>query len=213
MSILGFLHWIAKCSLCTFFNLTKAFDSLSHKPLLHSLSLLNLPPLCLSWLHSYLQGHTQQVIINGSLSSKSQVTSGVPQGFILRPLLFIIYINDIGKLSLPSSATITLYAGDILLSQEISFPTSMSPVTTSTLTLPNTTERAVELASEEGEKEVKDRNNPKSTDSSPCTPGSNPAQESGECYCCSTDRFPWCNLASTESAMRGCLHFHAMLIT
>ena len=54
----------------------------------------------LSWLHSYLQDHTEQVIINGSLSSKSQVTSGVPQGSILRPLLFIIYINDIAKPSL-----------------------------------------------------------------------------------------------------------------
>ena len=71
---------------------------------------------------------TQQVIINGSLSSKSQVTSGVPQGSILRPLLFIIYINDIAKLPLLSSVTLTLYADDILLSQEISSPTSMSSV-------------------------------------------------------------------------------------
>ena len=40
-----------------FFDLTKGFDSVPHKPLLDSLSLLNLPPLLLSWLHSYLQGH------------------------------------------------------------------------------------------------------------------------------------------------------------
>ena len=111
-----------------FFDLTKAFDSIPHKPLLDSLSLLNLPPLLLSWLHSYLQGHTQQVIINVSLSSKSQVTSGVPKDSILGPPLFIIYINDIAKLSLLSSATLTLYADDILLSQEISSTTSMSTV-------------------------------------------------------------------------------------
>ena len=59
------------------------------------------PPLLLYWLHSYLQGCTQQIIIGGSLSSKSQVTSGVPQGSILGPLLFIIYINDITKVTSP----------------------------------------------------------------------------------------------------------------
>ena len=118
-----------KKAVCTaFFDLTKAFESVPHKSLLHSLSSLNLSPLLLSWLHSFLQGCIQQVIINGSLCSKSQVTSGVPQGSIVEPLLFIIYINDIAKLSHLSSATLTLYADIILLLQEISFPTSMSTV-------------------------------------------------------------------------------------
>ena len=67
-------------------------------------------------------------ILNGSLSSKSQVTSDVPQSPILLPLLLIIYINDIAKLYLLSSTTLTLYADDILISQEISSPTSLSTV-------------------------------------------------------------------------------------
>ena len=71
-------------SLCCLFLPTKAFHSVHHKPLLDSLSSLNLTPLSLSWLHSYLQVPTQQVVINDSHSSKSQVTSGVPQGSILR---------------------------------------------------------------------------------------------------------------------------------
>ena len=119
---------LKKAVYTAFFDLTKAFESVPHKSLLHSLSSLNLPPLLLSWLHSFLQGCIQQVIINGSLCSKSQVTSGVPQGSIVEPLLFIIYINDIAKLSHLSSATLTLYTDIILLLQEISFPTSMSTV-------------------------------------------------------------------------------------
>ena len=89
-----------------------------------SLSLLNLPPLLLSWLHSYLQDRTQEVIINGSLSFKFQVISGVPQCSILGPLLFMTLLNYHSSFL----ATLTLYADDILLSQEISFPILMSTV-------------------------------------------------------------------------------------
>ena len=94
--------WIGTYSMNYIYNIP-------HKPLLDFLSFLGLPPFFLSWLHSYLQDHTKQVIINGSLSSKSQVTSGVPQGSILRPLLFIIYINNIAKLSLLFSHPHSLY--------------------------------------------------------------------------------------------------------
>ena len=60
-----------------FFDLTKAFDSVPHRPLLDSLSSLNIPPILVSWFHSYLQGRTQQVVIVGSHSSKSHVIFGV----------------------------------------------------------------------------------------------------------------------------------------
>ena len=99
LSINGFFHWILKRSLL---QSHKAFDSAPYKPLLDFIYSLDFPFLLLSWLHSYLQGHIQQVIINGFLSFKSQIASGVSQGPILWPLLFIIYINDIAKLY-PSS--------------------------------------------------------------------------------------------------------------
>ena len=84
LSILGFLYWITKMQSVQFSLISLKHLTLSHKPLLDSLSLLD-PPLLLVWLHSYLQGRTQQVII--ALSSKSEVTSGVPQGSI------ILFIN------------------------------------------------------------------------------------------------------------------------
>ena len=91
-----------KSSLCSLLQSHKSIWLCpSQAPILNSSSSLYLPLLLLYWLHSYLQGYTQQIIIGGSLSSKSQVTSGVLQGSILGPLLFIIYINDITKVTSP----------------------------------------------------------------------------------------------------------------
>ena len=71
------------------------------------------------WLQSYLSDHSQQVVIDGYSSTKPHVSSGVPQGSILGPLLFIIYMNNLSFLSLISNASLTLYADDITHSQEI----------------------------------------------------------------------------------------------
>ena len=106
-------------SICAIFfdlQILKAFDSVPHEPLLDILSKYNLPSHITRWFRSYLTRRSEYVVVDGSVSSKHMVTSGVPQGSIPDPLLFILYLNDISTLSFPSSISLTLYADDILLS-------------------------------------------------------------------------------------------------
>ena len=74
----------------------------------------------LQWFRSYLSGCSQRVVLNGHSSMESPVTSGVPQGSILDPLLFIVYINSLANLDLSPGSSIILYADNILLYRTIS---------------------------------------------------------------------------------------------
>ena len=76
-------------------DLRKAFDTVNHQILLSKLKLYGFDDTCLSWFNSYLSNRTQLVSINDTLSNTEFVTCGVPQGSILGPLLFILYINDL----------------------------------------------------------------------------------------------------------------------
>ena len=74
------------------------------------------------YIHNYLADRKQCVVVNGASSLPTSVVSGVPQGSILGPLLFLIYIDDIADVSLSDGSKIVLYADDILLYCPITLP-------------------------------------------------------------------------------------------
>ena len=100
---------------CIFFDLRKAFDSMPHITLLRKLGLLNLDSHVMTWLADYLTCRRQRVVIKGEFSSTVDVTSGVPQGSVLGPLIFLIFMNDLNNQPLDNGCFLSLYADDMLL--------------------------------------------------------------------------------------------------
>ena len=107
-------------SLAVFMDLSKAFDTLDHQILLKKLNYYGIVGNALAWFSSYLTGRQQYVELDGVSSSLLPLSTGVPQGSILGPLLFLIYMNDI-----PSANEFfkyILYADDTTLFSTIRIP-------------------------------------------------------------------------------------------
>jgi len=86
-----------------------------HRALLEKLTSIGLNKYLIKWVASYLTSWKQQVVVNGSCSNFSPIISGLPQGSVLGPLPFIIYINEVAQLPLTADSKLVTYANDILL--------------------------------------------------------------------------------------------------
>ena len=104
---------------CVYLDFCKAFNTVPHCHLLQKLEKLNLHPLLVQWTCSYRTECKQHVVVNGTESDFIPVVSGVPQGSVLGPLLFLIYIDGLAKLPLSTHSKISLYADDVLLYKPI----------------------------------------------------------------------------------------------
>ena len=105
-------------TIALFIDFKKAFDTVNHKILLEKLKMLKISGTVLNWLQTYLLNRKQNTQLFGINSQEEDVLTGVPQGSILGPTLFLCYINDIYTVC--KSSEMLLYADDTVLYKKIS---------------------------------------------------------------------------------------------
>ena len=98
-------------------DLAKAFDTVSHTRLLYKLDWYGIRNQALQWIKSFLTNRYQNVVVESTCSTKVPVVSGVPQGTVLGPILFLVYINDLPDVIKYSH--VRLFADDCILYKQV----------------------------------------------------------------------------------------------
>ena len=101
-----------------YLDYAKAFDKVDHRLLIRKLHLYGVNAKLISWIESFLTNRIQNVVVDGHMSNSSSIISGVPQGTVLGPILFLIFINDITQCI--SYSTIRCFADDTRICKAIS---------------------------------------------------------------------------------------------
>ena len=99
-------------------DFAKAFDKVPHTRLMSKLRLYGIQGEVAAWIYSFLSHRTQKVVVDGSISESADVISGVPQGTVMGPLLFLLFINDLPQVVDPSTQ-VRLFADDCLIYRTI----------------------------------------------------------------------------------------------
>ena len=102
-----------------YLDFSKAFDKVPHKRLIWKLQHIGgISDTLLDWMNDFLQGRQMRTVIRGTVSQSRNVTSGVPQGSVLAPIMFLVYVNDLGE-DLSDNSYINMFADDAKIQRRI----------------------------------------------------------------------------------------------
>ena len=105
-------------------DFSKAFDSVPHCRLINKLKTLGITGDVLGWIESFLTNRKQKVVVEGEMLSWTDVKSGIPQGSVLGPILFVVFINDMPNNVL---STCKMFADDAKVYREVNKPEDHVP--------------------------------------------------------------------------------------
>ena len=114
-----------------FLDISKAFDRVWHKGLLYKLKCMGINGNLLKLVESFLSNRYQRVVLSGQASSWAEIRAGVPQGSILGPLFFLIYINDLSE---NLKSTVKLFADDTSIFHVVKDPNTSAEILNHDLT-------------------------------------------------------------------------------
>ena len=97
-------------------DFSKAFDKILHRRLSSKLDYYEIQNHTKQWIDCFLSGRSQKIVVQDASSAESPVTLGVPQGNVLGPCLFLLYIKDIGD---NISSTVRLFADDCVIYRQV----------------------------------------------------------------------------------------------